>query len=70
MQEDDRDVVVEPHWRRRIDSAAVKVLFDEEGWWPERSVVDVASALDRGPAVGAWRGGQLVGAALRRRPLP
>jgi ribosomal protein S18 acetylase RimI-like enzyme len=59
----DPRIVVAPHRHRPIEAAAVKALFDGEGWWPERRVHDIADLLDRGPAVGAWNGARVVGFA-------
>jgi GNAT superfamily N-acetyltransferase len=38
-------------------------LFQEVGWWPERTGDDVTAVLGSGPAVGAWEGDRLIGFA-------
>ena len=48
---------------RPIDSQALRRLFDDAGWWPEREIRDIRSVLDSGPAVGAWLEDELVGFA-------
>jgi ribosomal protein S18 acetylase RimI-like enzyme len=48
---------------RAIPSAAVRTLYDEAGWWPERELADIEAVTRRGPAVGAWRRDELVGFA-------
>lgn len=57
------DYEVAPHGEREIPSAAVRSLYQQQGWWPERSEGDVAAVIAGGPAVGAWDGDQLVGFA-------
>lgn len=46
---------------RPIDPRAVRRLYDGERWWPERKAAGIAQVLERGPAVGAWLDGDLVG---------
>ncbi len=48
---------------RSIPAEAVRQLYDHAGWWPHRSVEDIARALAAGPAVGAWAGSDLIGFA-------
>jgi ribosomal protein S18 acetylase RimI-like enzyme len=44
-----------------INALSVRALFDSERWWLERTVPEIQSTIDVGPAVGAWRDGQLIG---------
>lgn len=57
----DHEIV--PHAQRQIPSAAVRLLYRQEGWWQQRSDDDLAAVIASGPAVGAWQGDQLVGFA-------
>lgn len=57
------DYEIVPHGRREIPPAAVWLLYQEEGWWQERSEDDLAAVIASGPAVGAWKGERLVGFA-------
>lgn len=59
-----RDYTVAAHRERAIlPAAAVRRLYDGEGWWPARSAADIGAVLAAAPAVGAWRGDELVGFA-------
>jgi GNAT superfamily N-acetyltransferase len=51
------------HSERPIPAHAVRHLYDLEGWWPQRSLDDLAFVLDQDYAAGAWRGEQLIGFA-------
>jgi GNAT superfamily N-acetyltransferase len=48
---------------RSIDPQAVHALYRSMGWWPERTVEQIASVLKRDVAIGAWDGERLVGFA-------
>ncbi|SDT25933.1 GNAT family N-acetyltransferase [Microlunatus soli] len=52
-----------PHRLRAIEPAAIRRLYEAEGWWPERSESAIGRVLANGPAVGGWDGDQLVGFA-------
>jgi GNAT superfamily N-acetyltransferase len=54
-------VTVSPHSSRPIPAHQVLELYRAQQWWADRTADQVAEALDRGPAVGAWHGDQLVG---------
>jgi hypothetical protein len=56
-------IQIASHREAPIPAPAVRELYDEEGWWPERSTTDIEAVLESGPAVGAWDGQQLVGFA-------
>lgn len=57
-------VAVALHSERPISPATIRALYDHYDWWPERSESDLARVLELGgPAVGAWKGHQLVGFA-------
>jgi len=49
--------------KRSIPAAAIRALYDETDWWPERSLTDIEVVVAGGPAVGAWLGSRLVGFA-------
>lgn len=51
------------HEQRPIPPQAVRTLYDLVGWWPRRSLDDIALALQYGPAVGAWLDEELIGFA-------
>jgi GNAT superfamily N-acetyltransferase len=55
------EVVIALHRHRPIDPLALKGLFEQERWWPERTATDLVRVLERGPAAGAWYRGRLVG---------
>lgn len=55
------DVTVSPHSSRLIPAHLVLELYREQHWWPNRTAGQIADALDRGPAVGAWYDDELVG---------
>lgn len=57
------DVVVVPHAGRPIPPPDVLALYRGQGWWPERTVEQVARVLSTAPAAGAWREDGLVGFA-------
>lgn len=46
---------------RAIPADDVLRLYRAEQWWPDRTATDLTSVLATSPAVGAWRGGRLVG---------
>lgn len=54
-------IEVMTHEQCAIDAGRVQRLYTAEGWWPERSTVDIDRILRSGPAVGAWAGLLLVG---------
>lgn len=51
------------HRTRPIPASAVRDLYNQEGWWPERNDGKLAEVIANGPAVGAWDGDQLIGFA-------
>lgn len=51
------------HSERRVAADQLRRLYDHVGWWPNRSLNDIADILDQGPAVGAWDGDRLIGFA-------
>jgi ribosomal protein S18 acetylase RimI-like enzyme len=57
------DYQIATHREREIPPAAVRALYRQEGWWPERSEDDLAAVIGIGPAVGAWQDDRLVGFA-------
>ncbi len=57
------DIDIALNTRRRIPPEALKALYDTEPWWPERTTEDLECVLHHFPAVGAWRGQELVGFA-------
>lgn len=57
------DYEILPRGEREIPSSVVRLLYQQEGWWQERSEDDLAAVIASGPAVGAWKGDQLVGFA-------
>ena len=48
---------------REIPAEGVLKLYRAEGWWPERTAEQVRAVLRGAPAVGAWRGQDLIGFA-------
>lgn len=56
-------IQVETHRRRRIPPETLRSLYDHVGWYRPGNDEDVAAVLEAGPAVGAWRGEDLVGFA-------
>jgi ribosomal protein S18 acetylase RimI-like enzyme len=52
-----------PHHVREIPATRVLALYQDAGWWPERTAEQVSSVLGHSPAVGAWDGRDLVGFA-------
>ena len=50
------EIEIRRHAERRIDPGAVLTLYGLEGWWPERTSLQLATVLESGPAVGAWAG--------------
>jgi len=54
---------VRTHHIHPIPPSAVRHLYDLLGWWPHRSLGDIAQALTAGPAVAAWDGPTLIGLA-------
>jgi ribosomal protein S18 acetylase RimI-like enzyme len=61
--EDAGAVLVLPHTERAIPVDQVLALYRAAQWWPERTAEQVDLVLRGSPAVGAWRGAQLVGFA-------
>jgi ribosomal protein S18 acetylase RimI-like enzyme len=57
------DIAVVPHGQREIPAEGVVKLYRAEGWWPERTAEQVRAVLRVAPAVGAWRGQDLIGFA-------
>ncbi len=57
------DVVVALHSARPIAPVAVRQLYDQVGWWPDRTLADIALVLHPSTTVGAWDGAQLIGFA-------
>jgi GNAT superfamily N-acetyltransferase len=57
------EVVVALHADRPIPAHEVLALYRAQGWWPERTALQVIRALAAGPAVGAWHEEVLVGFA-------
>jgi GNAT superfamily N-acetyltransferase len=51
------------HVDRPIFAHAVRHLYDLAGWWPQRSLDDIAFVLEQDCAAGAWRCDQLIGFA-------
>ncbi len=56
-------VAVLSYSERTIPADQVLALYHAAQWWPERTPDQVGAVLRGSPAVGAWRGGQLVGFA-------
>ena len=44
------------HQQRPICAQALRALYDNADWWPERQEEEIAQVLDSGPVVGAWDG--------------
>jgi ribosomal protein S18 acetylase RimI-like enzyme len=61
--EDADAVVILSRAERAIPADQVLALYRAAQWWPERTPEQVDLALAGSPAVGAWRGGHLVGFA-------
>ncbi len=57
------EVVVASHAHRPIPADEVLALYRGQGWWPERTALQVNRALAAGPAVGAWHEEALAGFA-------
>lgn len=57
------EIVCALHTRRPIAPAAVRHLYDQMNWWPQRSLDDIDTVLGRGPAVGVWLAEELIGFA-------
>lgn len=51
------------HTQRRIDPQALRSLYDQESWWPDRSLDAIAAVLERDLALGVWDGDTLIGFA-------
>ena len=51
------------HTQRRIDPQALRLLYDQESWWPDRSLDAIGEVLERDLALGAWDGDTLIGFA-------
>jgi ribosomal protein S18 acetylase RimI-like enzyme len=56
-------ITVAAHSERGIEGDSVLALYRAQGWWPDRTAGQIAAVLASGPAVGAWRGDELVGFA-------
>src|SRR3712207_6380011 len=56
-------VEIRAHRDRKIPPGALRKLFDHVGWDRPAEDEGVAAVLEAGPAVGAWRGEDLVGFA-------
>ena len=56
-------IVCALHTDRPISPYAVRQLYDQIGWWPQRSLADIDAVLARDPAVGVWLGEALIGFA-------
>jgi hypothetical protein len=60
-------VELRAHRDRRIPPGALRKLFDHVGWDRPAQDEGVAAVLEAGPAVGAWRGEDLIGFARALR---
>ncbi|WP_145136455.1 GNAT family N-acetyltransferase [Paenibacillus sp. Y412MC10] len=56
-----RPITVRTYQEKNIPAAQVKQLYDNLGWWPERTLADIESMLGSSIAVGAWDEDRLVG---------
>jgi len=63
MESKSTGIEIHTHRARPIPAEAVQRLYDHAGWWPDRSVEDIARVLATGPAVGAWAVADVVGFA-------
>jgi len=54
-------IVYVPHGQRPIIIRQLRMLYEQEGWWPERSDRAIATVLDTGISIGAWVDDHLVG---------
>jgi ribosomal protein S18 acetylase RimI-like enzyme len=57
------DIVVVPHVVRPVAPLGVLALYRSEGWWPDRTALQVDAVLHGATAVGAWQSDELVGFA-------
>lgn len=48
---------------RRIKANDVKMLYNDVGWWEERTEQDIEEMLIQEQSVGAWKGDTLIGFA-------
>ncbi|OAB28387.1 hypothetical protein PMSD_22980 [Paenibacillus macquariensis subsp. defensor] len=46
---------------RSISSQQLKDLYNNVGWWPERSLEDIKHILVQGIALGVWNENKLIG---------
>lgn len=49
--------------RRRIRANELRSLYNQAGWWPNRTLEDIGNLLVPGVSVGAWDGEKLIGFA-------
>lgn len=56
-------IIIGTHSERGIQAGSVLALYRAQGWWPGRTAEQIATVLAAAPAVGAWRGNELVGFA-------
>jgi len=57
------EIEVALHKAKPIAPAAVRQLYDQVGWWPARTLADIALVLQPDTTVGAWDDEQLIGFA-------
>ena len=57
------EIEVALHKAKPIAPAAVHQLYDQVGWWPERTLAAIARVLHPDTTVGAWDDEQLIGFA-------
>ena len=48
------------HTERPIDAHALRALYDQANWWPNRQPAAIADMLDHAIAVGVWDHTQLI----------
>ena len=63
MTRNSEEITVDLNSARPISAEALRLLYDSEPWWPERSMADIQLVLDSHEAAGAWDGNRLVGFA-------
>ncbi|WP_416298135.1 GNAT family N-acetyltransferase [Paenibacillus illinoisensis] len=54
-------IEIKLHKERKIQARELKRLYEDMGWWPERTIVDIEKMLNIGPAIGVWKDSRLVG---------